>query len=290
MKQKKWTGAWNGKSFEYKKMGLEQPMFRDLYHNLLRANWLSLVCIFFTGYMLINSIFASLYFFSGDNLLNVDTNSFWDAFVFSFQTSASIGYGHYLPKTDLAHAIVILDSMSGILFVALATGLAIGKFSRPTAMVMFSKNILINNRDGKRTLIFRIGNSRDSQIVDASVKVVVAFRERTAEGQSMRKLYDLELVRSTSPLFALSWMVMHEIDQNSPLAQLKEEELQSPDVFFIVTLNGIDDVFSQLVYDRHAYLGSDILLDRYFADVMGEDMTGDFYIDYNKFDDLKEVW
>lgn len=289
MKQKKWTGNWNGQSFDFKKVGLKSSFLDDLYHNLLKAHWISLLCIFFTGYMTINFIFASLYYFTGDNLTNVHPESFWDAFVFSFQTSASIGYGHYLPKTNLAHAIVILDSMSGILFVALATGLAIGKFSRPTAKVLFSKNLLINNRNGKRTLVFRIGNSRDSQIVDAELKVAVAFNEVTHEGEKIRRLYDLDLARSRSPLFALSWLAMHEIDSSSPLSKFSEQDICDQDVFFVVTLNGIDDVFSQLVYDRHTYLGSDIVLDKYFVDMMGEDEQGSFVIDYKKFDDLKSL-
>jgi inward rectifier potassium channel len=286
-KRKKWTGKWDGDSFRVKKLGITDSFFGDVYHSLLAAKWSTFVFLFFVGYTLINGFFASLYFFSGENLINVDPNSYWEAFVFSFQTSAGIGYGKFLPKTNLAHAIVLFDSLSGMLFVALATGLAFGKFSRPSAMVMFSHNILVNKRNGRNTLLFRLANSRDSQIVDANIKVSITINEVTEEGDRMRRPYDLNLIRSDSPLFALSWTVMHEIDETSPLNKLTKEQMQSEETVFIITLHGIDDVFSQMVYARHAYFGSNLIFDRYFEDVMGVDSREDSYVDYSKFNKLK---
>ena len=288
-KTKTWNDKWDGANLKVKKIGLSNSFFQDLYYNTLRMSWTNFILCFFSGYLLINGIFAGLYFFSGENLLNVNPKSYWEAFVFSFQTSASIGYGHFLPKTNLAHFIVMFDSMSGMLFVALSTGIAFGKFSRPSSMVMFSHKMLINKRDKQKVLSFRIGNSRESHIVDASVKVAVSVMRTTLEGEKMRRIYDLDLTRSESPLFGLSWTVMHPINENSAVYKMSEEELFSEETFFIVSLNGVDEAFAHTVYDRHIYLGSDIVVGKYFVDVMGVDSKGSSVIDYEKFDRLRDL-
>jgi len=258
----------------------------DLYHSLMKMTWKQFFCFFSLTYFIINSIFAFLYYMGGDVILNATPDSYWDAFIFSFQTSSTIGYGHFVPKTNYAHFIVMLDTISGILFVAIATGIAFGKFSRPTARVLFSKNLIINNMNGKRTLMFRMGNARSNQIVDAHINAVMTKPEVTLEGQSMRKIYDLKLVRDNSPLFSLSWTVMHTIDETSPLFKMSDDEVLKGSTIFIVSLSGVDDVFSQLVYDRHVDFGTDIKEGKSFEDVMRINEMGETYIDYTRFHDL----
>lgn len=269
--------------------GIPHNFLQDFYHSLMRMNWLQFSLLFSFTYLLINSFFASLYYLGGDSILNADPLNYWEAFLFSFQTSTTIGYGFYLPQTTLAHIIVIFDSISGILFVAIATGMAFSRFSRPTARVLFSKNLVISNINGKRTLMFRMGNARHSQIIDAQVKVVMTRPEVTTEGQSMRRIYDLQLVRSSSPLFSLSWTVMHEITPESPLYEMEEKVLMSREINFIISMTGIDDVFSQTIYDRYMYWGDSLLLGKRFVDVMGIESNGEAYIDYNCFHKVKDA-
>ncbi len=258
----------------------------DFYHLLMQMTWKQLFALFSSSYFILNSIFASLYYIGGDVILNADPGSYWDAFVFSFQTSSTIGYGHFTPKTNYAHFIVMLDAISGILFVALATGIAFGKFSRPTARVLFSENVLLNLMNGQETLMFRMGNARRNQIVDANVTVVMTRPETSLEGVEMRRIYDLKLVRKNSPLFSLSWTVMHVVDEDSPLFHMSEEEIKNEQIMFIVSITGVDDAFSQIIYDRHLYFGGDVESGKQFVDVMRIDETGQSYIDYTRFHDL----
>lgn len=262
--------------------------FGDFYHTLLRMPWWLFFICFIFFYLLINAFFASIYYFSGDNILNANPESYWDAFFFSFQTSATIGYGYLLPKTILAQMVVMLDTLSGLFFVALATGLAFAKFSRPTSKVLFSKNILVSSLYGKKTLMFRMGNARHSQIIDAKVVVVMVIPEITPEGQSFRRIYDIPLIRSHSPLFSLGWTVMHHIDENSPVNKVSKEQLLSENINFIISITGMDDVFSQNIYDRYIYYGRDITYDKYFANVMGVDSKGGSFIDYRRFHELTD--
>lgn len=275
-------------SIEFKRLGTPNSASSDFFHTILSMSWVKFFATFVFLYLLINAFFASLYFLGGESILNLEKNSFWEAFIFSFQTSTTIGYGHFLPANAYAHTIVIFDALSGILLSALTTGMAVVKFARPSSRVLFSENLLINKMDGEQNLSLRIGNARTSEIVDAKVNVVVAKMETTKEGIEMRRIYDLELKRNHSPLFVLSWTVMHVIDEKSPLYQMTPEELQSPEVNFIVSLTGIEEVFSQTVYDRYIYTGESVVYGTKFKDITGFLDSGERYLDYTKFDEIEK--
>jgi inward rectifier potassium channel len=55
-------------------------------------------------------------------------------------------------------------------------------------------------------------------LTNATVRLGVLLPEVIAEGHSFRYVHDLALSNATLPLFALTWTMMHRIDENSPLA------------------------------------------------------------------------
>ena len=180
--------------------GLSHSYFKDIYHIVLVTSWVEFFAVVTLLYISMNLFFAGLYFMGGDSILNADPNSFWDAFVFSFQTSTTIGYGHMRPANSYADMVVILDTLSGLIFVAITTGLAFAKFSKPTAMVLFTENAVIHQYEGSQTLFFRVANARDSHIADASIEASVVKEEVSREGVVMQRIRDLKLVRHKSPL------------------------------------------------------------------------------------------
>src|SRR5436305_5810780 len=71
---------------------------------------------------------------------------------------------------------------------------------------------------GVPTLSFRLANQRRNQILEVEVSVTLVRDERTAEVDWIRRFYDLQLGRQRSPIFAMTFTVMHPIDAASPLA------------------------------------------------------------------------
>src|SRR5439155_9491677 len=134
-------------------------------------------------------------------------------FFSSVQTMATIGYGGMAPIGIYANVLVTIEALVGLLGLAMATGLAFAKLSRPTARVLFSRVAVIAPRDGVRSLMLRMANERANQILEAQVHLALARTETTAEGERVRRLYDLELVRTRTPLFVLTWTVIHPIDE-----------------------------------------------------------------------------
>lgn len=271
------------------KKGLRKNLFKDAYHHVLAASWFEFLVVVSLVYIALNLFFASLYFIGDEAILNARPGSLWDCFVFSFQTSTTIGYGHLLPATQYADILVIFDTLLGFFFAALVTGLAFARFSKPTSHVIFTNNCVIHNYDGKRTLMFRVANARDSHIADASIDASAIIAERSQEGVSMQRIRDLKLVRSKSPIFSLSWTVMHIIDEESPLADLEMSELEKLNVRIVISMTGIDDLTAQLVHATHVYRFSEIIAKKRLSDILTNNEDSSVTMDYSRFHELIDM-
>jgi inward rectifier potassium channel len=260
-------------------------MLRDVYHWLRTTSWPRTFLTITGAWLGSNVLFALLFLAGGDCIANARSGHFADAFFFSVQTLSTIGYGAMAPTTDYANVVVVVEAFYGLLFVAITTGIIFAKFSTPTARLMFSREALVADMGAKRVLNFRLANARTSHIVEATIHVSVARDEYDAEGRLMRRLYDLPLVRATSPLLALTWTVMHEIDDESPLHDLGPKELDEQRLVLLVTVRGTEDKLSTTVHARHAYLSHEILFDRRHVDVLHTSPDGERYVDYRVFHD-----
>ena len=263
--------------------------WRDPYHLLLTIPWPGFIALIGTGYVAINSIFALAYLAGGNCIAKARPGNFLDAFFFSVQTLASIGYGEMYPLTTYANAMVTIEALIGLLGVAVGTGLAFARFSRPTALVLFSQVVVIAPYDGVPTLMFRAANQRHNQILEAEMRVRLVRDEINAEGQLMRRFYDLNLVRSQNPVFSLTWTAMHQIDEQSPLYGETPETLAEAETSLVVTLSGLDETVFQTIYARHTYIAEDILFNMRFVDIINRSKYGDRYVDYNRFHDVKPL-
>jgi inward rectifier potassium channel len=259
----------------------------DLYHNLIARSWARLLGLVASVYLATNLIFATLYRLGGDCVTGV--TGFRDLFFFSVQTLSTIGYGTMAPKTTYAHVLVTFQAFGGTLFVALVTGLVFAKFSRPTARVMWSKNVVVFERHGKRQLQFRMANARANQIVEAQLRVAVARNEVTADGERMRRFHDLVLQRDRNVIFVLTWTAVHEINEKSPLYGLTLDEMKAQGVQLVASIIGLDETFSQQVHARNAYVPEDFVYDMRFADIIGTEPDGSRYIEYAHFDKLVPI-
>ncbi|NES44465.1 MAG: ATP-sensitive inward rectifier potassium channel 10, partial [Moorea sp. SIO2C4] len=130
-------------------------------------------------------------------------------------------------------------------------------------------------------------NERDNRILEAQLRVSLLRYEVTLEGESMRRFYDMKLLRSQTPSFGLTWTVMHPIDQSSPLYGETPESLAEMEATLIITLVGIDETVSQTIHARHSYTASEILWDRRFVDMFHRKSDGSRIIDYSHFHDIK---
>jgi inward rectifier potassium channel len=262
----------------------------DIYHELLQMSWRRLALTFVLLFLGFNLFFAFLYSLDptainwGDRPVNATT--FWRAFFFSVDTVATIGYGNMYPVSVLANVIVVVEITFGILFFAIVTGIAFARFSRPTARVLFSDVAVIADVEGTPTLMFRAANQRHNLIFDARASVSVLL-DKTVGGVPMRRFEDLALVRSSTPVFVLTWTMMHPITPESPLsAWIAKREIPSS-AEIMVLLSGTDERSAQTIHGRWAYRPGDIRWNSCFVDILGELPDGTRTIDYRRFHDVE---
>jgi len=277
--------AWIG-SRQVQVLGIERGRFEDIYHRLLTASWRRFIALCLAAYVAINMLFAGIYSLDWRGVANMRPWSFLDAFFFSVQTFGTIGYGVMSPKDLFVNLVTTAESFVGLGAVAVATGVIFARVSRPTARVMFSNVAVVTPYEGVPTLIFRCANQRANQILEAEVTVSIARQVVTQEGHRVRKLEEIRVTRSRSPMFALTWMVMHPITPDSPLYGATAQSLVENWTEIIVVLAGIDDTFAQRIHARHSYIPSEIIWGRRFADVLTVSEDGQRIVDYSRFHDL----
>jgi inward rectifier potassium channel len=267
---------------------LGATLAKDAYHFLRTASWTRITLLFAGLFLAVNLVFAVILYLGGAEVMNA--HGFLDDFWFSVQTLATIGYGYLAPADTLANLVVTVESFLGIALTAMITGVFFARFATPYAKVIFSRVAIIGDHDGKRTLMFRMANARSTAIVEATCHVYLSRDEVLASGERMRRIHDLPLRRATSPIFALSWLATHTIDENSPIADLTAETIAAANLNIIVTFQGIDDRLAATVHTRYAYNTEDIVFDRRFADIfLSDPQSGQRYLDFDVFDVTEPV-
>ena len=257
----------------------------DLYHQTLILRWRWYLLIGAASYLALNVLFAALYMLDSAGIDRARPGSFADAFFFSIQTMATIGYGVLAPAGTYANLLVTAETMVSLVFVTFITGITFARFSRPTARVMFSRAATVSRYNGVQTLSVRLANARRNQILEADVAMTLLRNELTAEGQRMRRFYDLALARRHTPIFSLSFTVMHPVDEASPLHGCTSETLAAEQAELLVTVTGLDETMSQTIHARTSYQADEIVFGRRFADMFGYTETGRLAIDYERFHD-----
>ena len=261
----------------------------DLYHAMLRASWPALFATFCIAFIVFNLIFALLFWFDPTGISWGDRpihgGPFWRAFVFSVDTMATVGYGNMVPISIYSNIVATIEIALGILFVALVTGIAFARFSRPTARILFSRVAVIFTLDGVPTLMFRCANQRHNLIFEANASMSLVTDEITETGP-MRRFHDLQLVRAKNPVFALTWTIMHRIDDDSPLKGWLDDHCAAPGSDLIVVVSGTDDRTGQTMYGRWSYAAEDLRWNARFLNILGQ-QDGVRTIDYRRFHDFE---
>lgn len=274
--------------FEFR--NVDQRWFVDIYHYMLAISWLKLLGLFFLVYCATNAFFGFLFWLGGNVILNARPGSYADAFWFSVQTYATIGYGGMSPATLYAHVVVTLEAFAGMMSMALGTGIVFAKFSRPTARIAFSDKLVVHVRDGLPVLEFRLANQRRGSLSDATMKLSVLRDEITVEGLPMRRSHPLELDRPQMPVLSLAWNLIHVMDEHSPIHGLRPGESMDRIRGFVAILTAHDDTMAETVHARQFYTPEDLMHDVRFVDMIDiKSKPGVIIIDHARLNEVQPI-
>ncbi|TSD66904.1 ion transporter [Inquilinus sp. KBS0705] len=274
-------------SVNVRRKGLSLFNTADNYHTLIKMSWGKFWFVVLSGYLLANLLFATIYVLIGMDSLDGASGSgecshFLDAFFFSAQTISTVGYGHISPRGVVANSVAAFESMIGLLAFALATGLLYGRFSKPSAKIIYSDNILVAPYQvNGRGLMFRLANLRRNVLIDLQVEIIFSYNE-IVDGKPLRRFFPLEVERKNVSLLTLNWTIVHPLDENSPLIDMTAEELENSQAAFSVLLKAFDDTFSQTVHSRTSYTFNDMVWGAKFIPAFDRDEDGRIVLDMSR--------
>ncbi len=274
---------------EFLKLNIEKWGPRDAYQWLLGLSWPQFAAFVAAIYISLNLLFAALYTIGSDCIAGMRPGSFLDAFFFSVQTLATVGYGHMYPSNLYGHIVTTLEIMSGLFLLAVMTGLIFVRFSRPIARIVFSKSVVIAPLNGRPTLMLRIGNLRQRNLVEAEFRILFNRDEPLLEGGDFRHFYNLKLQFDRLPSFPAALTLRHVIDEHSPLYGATPQTLEAARVVLIASVVGIDPVIPAAVQTQQDYSWRDIRFGERFVEIYTDNGEGKLTVDYGRLHETEPV-
>jgi inward rectifier potassium channel len=278
-------------SFNVERRGLPITKSLNLYHQLLTMSWWKFNAMVLALYLTINLFYTALYMIVGmDHMHGVEGKSFTDqlleAFFFSSQTFTTVGYGRVNPMGFWSNMVAAMESLTGLLGFALATGMLYGRFSRPYAKILYSDNAVVAPYRGITAFMFRVANLRSNQLIEVEAELTLSLLQEV-NGQRARQYYVLELERRSLNFFPLSWTVVHPIIESSPLFGMSKEKLLRSEAEFFILFKGFDDAFSQTVHSRTSYRAEEVEFDVKFAKIISIAESGKSAIDLDRLNEFE---
>jgi inward rectifier potassium channel len=269
-----------------RKYGLGAQRAERFYLTALCVPWTKFLGWFVGALLLINGVFAIGYralgpdALSGSATLGLD-DPFLRALAFSVGVFTTTGLDGVHAVGSTANWLVIAESIVGVLFFVLVTGLIIARLTRPRMSLQFSESAIVAPYEGGRGLMFRMVNVHPSELSDVRVRVILILFEMI-DGVRERNFHQLELERDTVELFNLHWTVVHPITATSPLKGMTPAKLRESEAELIVSVSAHEDTFSTRVRQRTSYVSEDIRWDVKFASIFTSAPDGVIAIDVER--------
>lgn len=264
------------------------------YHTMLNLSSFRFITYLVMMYILINLVFACIYYLIGvEHLTGIDKSNpldeFIDVFFFSSQTFTTVGYGRIAPIGFLASLVATFEAFLGLLTFAIATGLFYGRFSRPRAYLRFSDIAVIAPFQDVTALMFRLAPYKNNALTDADVTLSTAI-EINDEGTTKVNFYRLETQLSKINTLSLNWTIVHKIDENSPFAGFTADDFKNTNIEIIVHVRAFDEVFSNTVVQRSSYVSREIIYGAKFSPMYYPDEEKDSTVlDLDKINEYQKV-
>jgi inward rectifier potassium channel len=131
---------------------------------------------------------------------------------------------------------------------------------------MFSRNLLIAPHKGQHALMIRVATYKNNHLTDVEAQVTISIHQYE-NGNKVRRFFSLPLEIAKINSLALSWTLVHLIDEESPLYQMTHEEMKDADMELLYHIKGFDDHFSNIVQQRTSYTFSEIVYGAKFLPV-----------------------
>uniref|UniRef100_A0A4W4H4X9 Potassium inwardly rectifying channel subfamily J member 14 n=1 Tax=Electrophorus electricus TaxID=8005 RepID=A0A4W4H4X9_ELEEL len=265
----------------------------DLFTTCVDIRWRWMLVVFTLSFLLSWLFFALL-----DPHCFEQVNSFLAAFLLSLETQTSIGYGFrsVTEACPLAVFAVVLQCIVGCIIDAFIIGAVMAKIAKPkkrNKTLVFSEVAVVAMRDGRLCMMWRVGNLRKSQLVEAHVRAQLLKPRLTPEGEFLPlEQVDINVGfdTGTDRIFLVSPVtIVHKIDEESPFFEMDRQTLESDEELeVVVVLEGMVEATAMTTQCRSSYLASEIRWGHRFEPVLFEKKNS-YQVDYSYFNRTYEV-
>jgi inward rectifier potassium channel len=233
------------------------------FHSMLALPRWKFLFLIMLAYIIINIFFGLVYTIIGVEYLGgivkgTPFHNFLESFFFSLQTYTTVGYGRISPIGYLTSFIAAFEAFLGLMTFALATGLMYARFSRPNAYLKFSSIAVIAPYKNGSALMFRFVPFKNNYLTDAEVKVSLAMKPEE-NGSLTNRFFNLQLELSKINALALSWTVVHAIDESSPLYGMSADDIKNTFMEILVFVKAFDEAYSNTVVARTSYTNNEVV-------------------------------
>ncbi len=267
--------------------------WRDVhpYLYLIHVPWSTFLFITLGSFFLVNLVFGSIYIMTGvEHLHGAEAPHLYErllnAFFFSAQTLTTVGFGSIYPVGIAANFVATIETFTGLMSFAVATGLLVGRVSRPSARIGFSDTMIVTSYQDQTALMFRVANRRSNSLMELTAQVLLMTVEDCG-GRLERRFVALTLERPTVLFFPLTWTIVHPIDEQSPLYGKTAEDLKQLRVEFLILIKGTDDTFGQTVHQRYSYRHDEVVWNAKFAPAFEVTKEGNLELQMDKLSQLE---
>ncbi len=279
----------NQGSFDFVKVNALPGDWRELYYWLLTLRGRDFALFLVAVFLAVNLVFAGLYRLGGACVEGMTPGSFADAFFFSVETLATVGYGHMYPATPYGHVVATVELMVGMAGIAVMTGLIFVRFSRPTERLVFSRVLVIGTHNGLPALMMRVGNQRQQPMAEAEFRLMFVRHEPTTEDPTLFQFHDLPLQVNHLIVFPAAITMRHLIDERSPLHGITPEELERVEARFMASVVCLDKVLHTRVQSDQNYTAAEVRFHTRFAEMYEDREDGRLVVDYARLHDTEPL-
>ncbi|XP_043114867.1 G protein-activated inward rectifier potassium channel 2-like [Puntigrus tetrazona] len=283
-------------------MAERERFLADIFTSFVDLQYRWFLFVFMMCYSVTWFIFAGLYtlnaFLRGDLEVPGDADAcypnidgFVSALLFSVETQRTIGYGARTVSSRCYEGVflVMAQCIVGSMIDALMVGCMFVKISRPkkrAETLLFSRTCVVANRDDRLCIMFRLGDLRESHMVDAKVRAKLIKSRQTSEGEFLpleQSEIDLGYESGSDRLFLVEpQVIQHTIDSSSPFWELGPEQLRKHQFEIIVILEGIVEATGMMCQAKTSYIETEIEWGARFEPCMTLE-KGAFRVDLRRF-------
>ncbi|XP_047512499.1 G protein-activated inward rectifier potassium channel 4-like [Pieris napi] len=292
----------------------QRQLFSNYIVALVEARWRWTLLNFVSAHTCLWLFFGTIYWiisYNHDDFSSVPTSQnasktipcirnlygFTSAFLFSIEVHTTVAYGKRAITLECPQTVtaMCLQCIVSSIFQAIMVGILFAKLTRPrarTQTILFSRQAVINLRNDKFCLIFRVGDMRKSRILNIKPQAYV-IRFQTEHKQmniSDQIELNVDVDECEQTFFLWPITVVHWIDEKSPFYKLSAADLLCSKIEILVVFEGMIESTGQSVQARSSFIECDIFWGHRFATMIGYDTERMMYdVDFSKLSEIQQV-